>query len=72
MGYLPLGSFGTKSTVLVFALKFSPVPSIQTYIHWTFNYNIDIVRSANALAYNFDPHLFLLNMILTQMSYKYI
>lgn len=34
--YLPEGVLGTKSTVLVLALRFSPLPSIQTYMHWVF------------------------------------
>ena len=32
---LPFGSLGMKLMVLVFARRFSPVPSIQMYIHWT-------------------------------------
>ncbi len=35
MKSLPLGSFGTKLMVLVLARRFSPVPSIQMYMHWT-------------------------------------
>ncbi len=37
--YLPLGSLGTKLTVLVLALSPSPVPSIQTYMAWTWKKN---------------------------------
>ncbi len=33
--FLPLGALGTKLTVLVLALRFSPDPSIQTYMHCT-------------------------------------
>lgn len=33
---VPDGALGTKSTVLVLALRFSPVPSIQMYMHWVF------------------------------------
>ncbi len=33
---LPEGFLGTKSTVLVLALRFSPEPSIQMYMHWVF------------------------------------
>ena len=31
--YIPAGFLGQNLTVLVLALRYSPVPSIQTYMH---------------------------------------
>lgn len=42
--YLRSGEVGMKSNVRVFALTFSPVPSIQTYITCTFPLGIGRLR----------------------------